>query len=340
MANAQSGYIKQSSLLTGLLCMAMLSGTVRAAGPDCLFVSSYHQGNPWSDGIEDSLRSELGDHCDIHSVYLDGDRQPAASSLRRAALEVVALARKLQPDVIITADDAAAQYLIEPHLSHGRVPIVFSGIDWSLDHYVLPEQHVTGMVELAPVRYMLFNALAARQTPATAVLNQPSRARHTSRILYLGSESHEDLQMLSRVTRIASSANKGVDSILVSDFDAWLRGFRYAQDYDLLVLGSNIGIRGFDSDVARRHAHLHTRTLSVTSHPWMMDYSVLGFVRIAEEHGHWAALSAKAILDGLSPSDIPVTTNRRYENWINPALIESSSLQIFSFIAYRAKRHR
>ena len=49
----------------------------------------------------------------------------------------------------------------------------------------------------------------------------------------------------------------------------------------------------------------------------MMPYAVLGVTKIAEEHGIWAAASAKKILSGINPTDIPVTKNKESNKWLN-----------------------
>ncbi|MGQ7843373.1 ABC transporter substrate-binding protein [Granulosicoccus sp. 3-233] len=322
-------------------CLSLFACSVLAApAPLCLYVSSYHQGHAWSDGIERGLRQTIAEHCEVASFYMDSSRRPSVRDMQSAGLAAFERARDLQPDIIITSDDNAAEYLIVPYLLGGKTPVVFSGINWSVQEYGLPSSNVTGMVEVAPLRHMLINTLTAVQSsPDHRILTlrkQPGAAR----ILYLGSDSPADLKMLARIDLIANLLGTGVDSILVDDFDAWLSGFRLAQNHDLLIIGNNANVRDFDHDVARRHALLHTRTLSVTYNDWMMDYAVLGYTRLAEEQGEWAALAAIAILDGLPPSDIPVVTNRKFETWLNVDLAERSGLRLSPHITNRAKKYQ
>ncbi|MFT4730181.1 MAG: ABC-type uncharacterized transport system substrate-binding protein, partial [Granulosicoccus sp.] len=58
-----------------------------------------------------------------------------------------------------------------------------------------------------------------------------------------------------------------------------------------------------------------------TNHEWMMPYAAIGFTKVAEEHGEWAAASAIAILNGVRTIDIPLVTNRRWDTWSNDALL-------------------
>lgn len=322
-------------------CLLMISGLAPAAStPLCLYVSSYHQGHTWSDGIERGLRQTIAERCEVTSFYMDTSRHSAVDDMQEAGLAAFERARNLQPDIIITSDDNAAEYLIVPYLLDTETPVVFSGLNWTVHEYGLPTSNVTGIVEVAPLRHMLINTLSAvESTPDHRILSlrkQPGAAR----ILYLGSDSPGDLKMLARIDTLANSFGTSVDSILVNEFEAWLSGFRIAQSYDLVIIGNNANVRGFDHNVARRHARLHTRALSVTYNDWMMDYSILGYTRLAEEQGEWAALAAMAILDGLPVSDIPVVTNRRFETWLNTALAESSGLRLSPHITNRAKKYQ
>jgi len=187
---------------------------------------------------------------------------------------------------------------------------------------------------------MLINTLSAVKSPADEQGRSQKRLPGEARILYLGSDSPGDLKMLTRIDTIANSFGTSVDSILVNEFDSWLSGYRLAQAYDLVIIGNNANVRGFDHDVARRHARLHTRTLSVTYNDWMMDYAVLGYTRLAEEQGEWAGLAAIAILDGLPAGEIPVVANRRFETWLNTRLVESSGLVLSPHVTQRAKKYQ
>lgn len=325
--------------LLPLLAITLATLAHAATLPLCLYVSSYHEGHPWSDGIERGLRQTLGSRCEIASVYMDTTRHPSVSAMKRAALSASELARETQPDIILTSDDNAAQYLIVPYLLAGTTPVVFSGINWTIKEYGLPTRTITGIVEVAPLQHMLINSLTAVESTKDDRALNLQRIKGEARIVYLSGYSQGDLKILSRIDSIAQSLGSRVDSILVDNFDSWLSGFRIAQSYDLVIIGNNMNVRGFDEAIAKRHVQRYTQTLSVTCNDWMMDYSVLGFTRIAEEQGEWAGLSAIAILDGLSPEDIPVATNRKFENWLNTGLMNSSGLKLGSHITSSAKKY-
>ncbi|RLW65124.1 MAG: hypothetical protein B6D70_04800 [gamma proteobacterium symbiont of Stewartia floridana] len=70
----------------------------------------------------------------------------------------------------------------------------------------------------------------------------------------------------------------------------------------------------------------------------MMPYSVLGFTKIPEEHGEWAAKAALAILDGVAPTDIPIVSNRKWEIWVNHSILMVSGLQLPDPLVRKAKK--
>ena len=59
-----------------LLGLALLSAAhAHAAAPArCLYVSSYHAGYEWNDGIERGLEAELRGRCELTRFYMDGKR--------------------------------------------------------------------------------------------------------------------------------------------------------------------------------------------------------------------------------------------------------------------------
>lgn len=325
------------SLVLGLLLS--LSASIAGSVPLCLYVASYNQGEAWSDGIERGLRTALAERCEIASFYMDTHRYPEVDAMKKAGLAAFEFARNLQPDIIITSDDNAAKYLIVPYLIDKATPVVFTGINWTVREYGFPANNVTGMVEVAPIRAMLSNTLNAEVKLLGTPTHKPQKLQGNARILFIGSDNLSERKMLLRLDTLTESFGTHVDSILVGTFEAWLGGFKIAQEYDLIIIGNNAGILDWDDQRAKHYTREHTRALSVTYNEWMLDYSVLGYTRMAEEQGEWAGLSAIAILDGLSVSDIPIVTNRKVETWVNVELLSASGLQLNPRLVNRARKY-
>ena len=58
-----------------------------AADKKCLFVSSYHQGYEWSDGVERGLRAVLEGKCEYRQFDMDTKRRKSAEEKKQSALE-------------------------------------------------------------------------------------------------------------------------------------------------------------------------------------------------------------------------------------------------------------
>src|SRR2546425_1243833 len=113
----------------------------------CLFVSSYHQGYEWSDGVERGVRSVLEGRCELKQFNMDAKRLKDPKDLEQKALEAKALIAAWQPDIVLTADDEAAKYLIMKFYKDHIIPFVFCGINWTVEEYGFPYRNATGMVE-------------------------------------------------------------------------------------------------------------------------------------------------------------------------------------------------
>jgi hypothetical protein len=79
-------------------------------------------------------------------------------------------------------------------------------------------------------------------------------------------------------------------------------------------------------------------TLSVTNHDWMMPYTMLGFTKVPEEQGEWAAHAALSILDGVDISQIAIVPNRKWDIWTNQVLLEASNITLPEGLVMKSKQ--
>ena len=71
----------------GWALVLMLAAPAALALPKCLFVSSYHQGYAWSDGVELGLRRTLEDKCVLRQFDMDTKRHKEIDQIEAAAQE-------------------------------------------------------------------------------------------------------------------------------------------------------------------------------------------------------------------------------------------------------------
>ena len=110
-ASPTLAYLKTG--LLALVALGVLSHASDAQAARCLFVSSYHQGYAWSDGVERGLRSVLEGQCEIKQFDMDTKRRKSEDEKQSMAMEAKALIESWQPDIVITADVPLAARCLE-----------------------------------------------------------------------------------------------------------------------------------------------------------------------------------------------------------------------------------
>lgn len=291
--------------------------------PKCMFVSSYHQGYPWSDGVERGLRRVLAQRCEIRQINLDSQRQTDENSKRSAAANARHAIDEWQPDVVIVADDTATKYLLQAHYKEHQLPFVFCGVNWSATQYGLPYPNTTGMIEVAPLQPMLEHSVAI------------SGGR---KALYIGANTFTEAKNLEYIRAASNAYGVSLDGVLVETMKEWEIAFRENPAYDFVILGSNSGIPSWDDSQALQVVKDHGLRLTATNHLWMTPFSMLGFTKLPEEQGEWAGELVLEILSGTPPDTIPIIANRRADVWLNEPLLLSATIKIPRSLRYKAKR--
>jgi ABC-type uncharacterized transport system substrate-binding protein len=295
-----------------------------ATAEKCLYISSYHKGYAWSDGVEQGLREAVGDKCELKQFDMDTKRNKDTTSIRSAALQAKKLVDSWQPDIVITSDDNAVKYVIQPFYKDHHIPFVFCGVNWTVEGYDLPYKNTTGMVEVAPIDELFRKVDAIQGRGRTA--------------FYIGADTLTETKNLHRFELAAEKYNIDLKHRLVQTTKGWISAYKHAQLYDLVIIGSNSGINDWDSKLAKNIVQANTSKLSVTNHEWMMPFAIFGLTKIPAEHGEWAGKAALAILHGTSPTEIPIVSNRKSEIWVNESVLQGSGIEMPAAYLRKAKK--
>ena len=245
---------------------------------------------------------------------MDTKRNKSTDYIQQRALEVKALIEDWQPDVVITADDNAAKYLIKEHYRDHSLPFVFCGVNWTVKEYGFPYSNVTGMIEIAPIEPILQKV-------------QSLQVRH-NKAIYIGANTLTEMKNYKRFQQATERLGMTVESRLVDTAEEWLAAYKEAQTFDFIIMGSKSGISDWDTHVIQASIVPLGNKLSITNHGWMMPYTMLGYTKIPEEQGEWAANAALSILAGTRPSDIAIVPNRKWDIWSNPELLEAAGIKL------------
>lgn len=309
------------------LCAATtlaLAGAAQAAS--CLYVSSYHPGYEWNDGIERGLVAGLAGKCELARFYMDTNRNPEPAFAQRKALEAKRLIEATRPDVVIACDDAASKYLVQRHFRDAALPIVFCGINWTVEPYGYPYANVTGIIEIAPIRQLM--------NEVRALLPSVDRG------IYLAADIMTQHREAEENRAIYAQGGMSVSPVFVKTMAQWKAAFAAAQEAthsaDFVVLGTNAGIADWDAGEARRSVLAATRKLVVSNYDWMAPFAALTLAKIPEEQGEWAAQAAVSILGGAPPASLPIVVNRHWQAYVNPELARRAGIALPPRLVHKA----
>lgn len=316
----RSGWRRGGRLLA-LAAIAMLFSAEGHAA-SCLYVSSYHKGYEWNDGIERGIEAGLKGHCELSRFYLDTNRHTDPDFARRKAVEARDLIARTRPDVVIACDDAASMYLVKPYYKDAQLPIVFCGVNGSVDAYGYPYTNATGMIEIAPIKPLMkeVRSLVSR-------LNSG---------VYLAADVITQRKEFEENREAYALGGIKLTAMFVKTMAEWSAAFAAAQNADFVVLGTNAGIADWGSANAHRAVLAGTRKLTVTNYDWMAPFAVLAMTKVAEEQGEWSAYLARTILGGARPDTLPIVVNRRWQTYVNPTLARQAGIQLPPRLVHQA----
>lgn len=298
--------------LMGLLPMATFADP--PTRPVCLYVSSYHPGYHWNDGIEAGLTKSLSEVCELRRFYMDTLRNKEPEFAAAQGAEAKKRIDEMQPDVVIACDDPASKYLVMPYLKNAAIPVVFCGVNWSVEPYGYPYRNVTGMIEVAPIQPLMQEARALLP--------------HARQLAFLTADVPTQRKEVERLQKVAADHGFTLNAHFVGDFDAWRISFDQAQTADLVVLGNPAGIAGWDEAAARPFIQEHTRRLTLSFGIAMSRHAVFAMVNVPEEQGEWSGELARLILNGEAPDRLPIAANRRWQMLANPELARKVGVRL------------
>ena len=288
------------------------------------YINSFHRGHPSSDDIMDGILENFpADSFDIDTYFMDTKRNPSKEHILRIAAQLFDTIKSKNPDILLTSDDNAIKYIVEPHLDELKMPIVYCGVNWTSAEYNLPSDKVTGMLEILPVANMVLTL-----KPYYPTMDQ---------LLFLSENTTTSRKEKQLLDTLFHRVGVEISHELVDDFNHWKTVFKEAnQVFDIIYLPTNGAIKGWDQDEAIEYINEHIKVPVVTTEDFMMPYCVFGLTKVAKEQGVWVAETAKKIIAGSTVADFPVTRNKQSTHWINSSLAEKIGFEPDSALVNRS----
>lgn len=281
-------------------------------GKKILYIDSYHQGYAWSDGIEKGIKTGLeGTKIELKVFRMDTKRNGDPEFAKQAGQKAKAVIDEFKPDVVITADDNSAKYVIVPFYKDSAIPFVFCGLNWDASLYGFPWKNVTGMVEVAPVKELL---------------DQLKPYAKGARLGIIGADQETNLKEAEAYRKILGLT---FESYYSKDAEDFKKGFLELQGkVDMILIDSDGGIYNNVAESLKAFFITNTKVPTGTCYDFMAPYVMLGFTKVAAEQGTWSAKSALKILDGTAPSAIPIAKNKEGELIVNPKVAKALGIEI------------
>lgn len=304
---------------TGLLAASKLEKPWKI-----LFVDSYHEGYPWSEGIVQGVRNSLKIHsnldenialAELRLVRMDTKRHPEEAFKEEAGRKVKSLIDEWRPDLVIAADDNAAKYVVVPFLKDTDLPVVFCGINWTAEAYGFPCRNVTGMLEVALIPNLL------------TTLKPYVRGQRVGLLGANNESNQKEVEAYRGIFKLELA-----ETVLVDDLAEWKTAYSELQDkVDLLILAPPSFLMAgpgtvADQTEARRFVEHATKIPTASVEDWIAPYSMACFAKRSQEHGEWAAKTALEILGGRMPSTIKVAQNQQAAIILNMPLAKKLGL--------------
>jgi ABC-type uncharacterized transport system substrate-binding protein len=277
-----------------------------------LYVDSYHEGYEWSDGVTEGIQSVLKDAGVTLKIFrMDTKRNTDEAYKKSAALEARALISSFHPDVVIASDDNASKYLIMPYFKDASLPFVFCGVNYNADDYGFPYSNVTGMLELPPAIKLIYSL------------------KHFKRIVTVGYLAADTLTERKDGFYTNQDVREDFVERYVKTFSEWKSAFNELQDkVDVLIIGNNGGIKGWDDVEAQQFALQNTHIPTGCLLDWIAPVVFLGATRSAQEQGSYAASAALRIINGTPPSSIPIVGNVEANIIINMKIAKKLGIKV------------
>ena len=295
-----------------ILISLLLIAPAVSARQKVLYIDSYHEGYEWSDGITQSIKMALEDKdIDLRIFRMDSKRNTSEEFKKRSARKAVDLIRTFRPDVVIASDDNASKYIIVPYFKNANLPFVFCGVNNDASKYGFPFKNVTGMVEVSPVVKLIYSLKHFNRVAKVGYLASDTMTER------MDGESYDSEIDITYIQRYAKN------------LEAWATQYKSLQDeVDILIIGNNAGIQDWDEDAVQRLITENTRIPTGCVLDWLTDYSFLGYTKMPEEHGQWAANTALKILNGTPTNDIPIVKSRKGNLIINTKIAGALEVDI------------
>lgn len=310
--------------------LAVDAAPARAGQPRRVFVvHSYNPEYIWTHNLNQGLIEALKDLEVVYEYhYMDAKRRPSPEWLKKTAAEAMKKIRAFNPDVVVTVDDAAQEYLAEPFLKGAARPqVIFCGVNADPAKYGFPAENVSGVRETWHFRdgFKLLKRVAPATRKVLFLIDSSESGR------YVLDDLHQEL------ARHGAFAVELAAAVAVTTFAQWREVIaRDPEGYDAVAMGLYQSILDEVTGRSMDSAELARWTRETTGKPTLgftdvaMEHQMLcGVLESAHEQGFLAGeMAARVLLNGMKAGELPMRVNEKGVIMLNLGEAERLGLEI------------
>lgn len=323
--------------LLALLAAAPLWAPVSALAEDSpeakrrkvFVVQSYGPEYVWTQNINQGIREALkGVDVAYEYFYMDAKNHPDKTWQTHAAREAFERIRKFDPDVVVTADDAAQAFLVVPFLKgKSRPQVVFCGVNAPPSIYGFPASNVSGVRE----RYLFREGVKLLKRLIPRARNVAFLFDASDASAYLVQDLNED------ISREGPFALPLAAVETIPTFQEWRRKILdFQKSADTLALALYHSLIDEKTGKVVPPEEVMAWTNSVNAKPTLgfadfaLNHGILcGVLESGQEQGFLAgAMAREVLLHGTPAGDMPVRMNDRGVIMVNLKAAERLHVEI------------
>jgi hypothetical protein len=274
-------------------------------GARVMMINSWHSSYPPTAEMTEIIRERLDTLHNLNIYNMNLKLRQDRDYIERSAEIASRMIKQFDPDLLIIAEDNAAEYLVKKYLAESQTPTIHIGINWDTTLTYFNPVTSTGMVEINLIDKMMIEL---------------RRHADGDRVGFIGAHTltnQIDAGHYGRNFKINFAKTS-----LVKSFMEWKTEFRAMQDsVDMIIVGEPAFLNSkTDKELFQKFMIEHTKVPTGSVEDWMKDFTLVCYAKQPSEFGEWAASKALAILNGTSPEDILVTINKKIIIFRNPEI--------------------
>ncbi|MBA3037709.1 MAG: hypothetical protein FP814_14600 [Desulfobacterium sp.] len=295
-------------LFLGILLPVSVGSTDEISAKKVLVVHSYHPQYEWVSTISRGIKRvfEQAKNVQVETFYMDTKIKTSEEWKIESGRQARKIISDWNPDVVITVDDNAQEYVGKYYAGKERPKIVFCGVNNKPEKYGYPSSNITGILEHPHIKETL--ALLTRVIPAVkkiAVISDNSSTsvgaveyiKDQHQILDKKTVTYDMPATFSQWKSCITSYQKKADVVLVYMYHTIKQKSKQEsmpprQVMEWTVANCSIPIAGFFNFT-------------------IDDGALLGVVESGIEQGREAAIVAMGLLEGKDIKQFPIKTAKK-----------------------------